>query len=189
MFGAAPGLCQHCKESSESVGHFASHWNRMLGIDYTCRHNEVVKCMHLLLCNKYNIKRTWDGIVTVSHKSYTEEIGLTTKIQSRSLIKLLRVFPMNIIGVEFIPRWKEKVDLDRVKILEAPDVQESFQRQSDTEEDIEEISSTDTSSSQLSDADTTYVPSEYEECEDETSLKNRSPKSVRERKKTDRCEI
>ena len=30
----------------------------MLGHDYTRRHNEVVKCIHLLLCNKYGIKRS-----------------------------------------------------------------------------------------------------------------------------------
>ncbi|CAB3259586.1 unnamed protein product [Arctia plantaginis] len=67
-------------------------------------------------------------------------------------------------------------------------VQESFQRQSDTEEDIEESSDTETytSSSQLNDADTTFVQSEYEECEDETVLKDRSSKPVRETKKPDR---
>lgn len=65
-------------------------------------------------------------------------------------------------------------------------VQESFQRQSDTEEDIEESSDTETSSSQPNDSDTTFVPSEYEECEDETVLKGRSPKPVRETKKPDR---
>eukprot|EP00734_Pompholyxophrys_sp_LG126_P000377 Pompholyxophrys_sp_v1_NODE_145_length_1573_cov_1.496047.p1 type:complete len:206 gc:universal NODE_145_length_1573_cov_1.496047:1181-564(-) len=30
----------------------------MLGHDYTRRHNEVVKCIHLFLCNKYGIKRS-----------------------------------------------------------------------------------------------------------------------------------
>ena len=29
-----------------------------MGYDYTRRHNEVVKCIHLLLCNKYEIKRS-----------------------------------------------------------------------------------------------------------------------------------
>ena len=28
----------------------------MLGHDYTRRHNEVVKCIHLNLCNKYGLK-------------------------------------------------------------------------------------------------------------------------------------
>jgi hypothetical protein len=29
----------------------------MLGTDYTRRHNEVVKCIHLFFCNKYGIQR------------------------------------------------------------------------------------------------------------------------------------
>ena len=36
----------------------ATQCSKMLGQDYTRRHNEVVKCIHLLLCNKYGIKRT-----------------------------------------------------------------------------------------------------------------------------------
>ena len=58
MFGGAPGMCPHCKERSKSVDNLASQCNRMLGHDYTRRHNEVVKCIHLFLCNKYNIKRS-----------------------------------------------------------------------------------------------------------------------------------
>ena len=30
----------------------------MLGHDYTRRHNEVVKCIHLFLCNKYGNKKS-----------------------------------------------------------------------------------------------------------------------------------
>ena len=58
MFGGDPGICQHCKERTKSVDHLASQCNKMLGYDYTRRHNEVVKCIHLLLCNKYGIKRS-----------------------------------------------------------------------------------------------------------------------------------
>ena len=58
MFGGSPGLCQHCGEKTKSVDHLATQCNKMLGHDYTRRHNEVVKCIHLLLCNKYGIKRS-----------------------------------------------------------------------------------------------------------------------------------
>lgn len=116
------------------------------------------------------------------------------KWDKKSEIHILVGYPDNVKGYRiYNPRNKTVTTSRDVIIMEHKQntdvtipVQESFQRQSDTEEDIEEISSTDTSSSQLSDADTTFVPSEYEECEDETSLKNRSPKPVRERKKTDR---
>ena len=30
----------------------------MLGHDYTRRHNEVLKCIHLSLCNKYGLKKS-----------------------------------------------------------------------------------------------------------------------------------
>lgn len=58
MFGGMPGICAHCKERTKSVDHLATQCSRMLGHDYTRRHNEVVKCIHLFLCNKYNIKRS-----------------------------------------------------------------------------------------------------------------------------------
>ena len=58
LFGGAPGICPHCKERPKSVDHLATQCNRMLGHDYTRRHNEVVKCIHLFLCNKYGIKRS-----------------------------------------------------------------------------------------------------------------------------------
>ena len=58
LFGSAPGICPHCKERPKTVDHLATQCNRMLGHDYTRRHNEVVKCIHLFLCNKYGIKNS-----------------------------------------------------------------------------------------------------------------------------------
>ncbi|KAF9762035.1 hypothetical protein NGRA_2263 [Nosema granulosis] len=50
--------CPHCGEASKTVGHLASKCEKMLGTDYTRRHNEVLKCIHLLMCFKYGIKST-----------------------------------------------------------------------------------------------------------------------------------
>jgi hypothetical protein len=58
MFGGMPGTCTHCKERIKSVDHLATQCRKMLVHDYTRRHNEVVKCIHLFLCNKYKIKRS-----------------------------------------------------------------------------------------------------------------------------------
>ena len=58
MFGSNPGKCPHCKERFKTVDHLATQCKQMLGHDYTRRHNEVVRCIHLFLCNKYGIKRT-----------------------------------------------------------------------------------------------------------------------------------
>jgi hypothetical protein len=47
----------HCKVANKKVDHLAKKWDRMLGHDYTRRHNEVLKCIHLSLCNKYGLKK------------------------------------------------------------------------------------------------------------------------------------
>ena len=47
---------QHCNNAPTTVDHIATRCDKMLYHDYTRRHNEVVKCLHLLLCNKYGIK-------------------------------------------------------------------------------------------------------------------------------------
>ncbi|TBU11328.1 hypothetical protein CWI38_1263p0010, partial [Hamiltosporidium tvaerminnensis] len=56
VFGGAEGVCQHCNTSRKTVDHLATRCEKMLGHDYTRRHNEVVRCIHLLLLNKYKFK-------------------------------------------------------------------------------------------------------------------------------------
>lgn len=50
--------CPHCRIANKTVDHLATKCDRMLGHDYVRRHNEVVRCIHLLLCNKYGIRRS-----------------------------------------------------------------------------------------------------------------------------------
>ncbi|TBU13179.1 hypothetical protein CWI38_0509p0010, partial [Hamiltosporidium tvaerminnensis] len=52
----ADGVCQHCGKSGKTVDHLATRCEKMLGHDYTRRHNEVVRCLHLLLLNRYKFK-------------------------------------------------------------------------------------------------------------------------------------
>ncbi|TBT97623.1 hypothetical protein CWI39_2841p0010, partial [Hamiltosporidium magnivora] len=56
VFWGAEGMCQHCNQSRKTVDHLATRCEKMLGHDYTRRHNEVVRCIHLLLLNKYKFK-------------------------------------------------------------------------------------------------------------------------------------
>ncbi|XP_029655289.1 uncharacterized protein LOC115228998 [Octopus sinensis] len=51
-------VCPHCKLRCLSVDHIATKCGRMLYHDYTWRHNEVVRSLHLMLCNKYGIRRS-----------------------------------------------------------------------------------------------------------------------------------
>ncbi|TBU20095.1 hypothetical protein CWI38_0134p0100, partial [Hamiltosporidium tvaerminnensis] len=56
VFWGAEGMCQHCNQSRKTVNHLATRCEKMLGHEYTRRHNEVVRCIHLLLLNKYKFK-------------------------------------------------------------------------------------------------------------------------------------
>ncbi|TBU12460.1 hypothetical protein CWI38_0748p0020 [Hamiltosporidium tvaerminnensis] len=55
-FLGAEGMWQHCNQSRKTVDHLATRCEKMLGHDYTRRQNEVVRCIHLLLLNKYKFK-------------------------------------------------------------------------------------------------------------------------------------
>ena len=55
FFGENKGKCNHCKTSEKSVDHLATKCGRMLHHDYLHRQNEVLKCIHMLLCNRYGI--------------------------------------------------------------------------------------------------------------------------------------
>ena len=62
----------------------------MLGHDYTRRHNEVVRCIHLTLCNKYGIKncrklRTHSVSEVVANENV--EIRVDTRIKTDILIQ------------------------------------------------------------------------------------------------------
>ncbi|MGL5690654.1 MAG: hypothetical protein ACRDD8_07515, partial [Bacteroidales bacterium] len=50
--------CPHCKESFKTIDHLATKCKKMLGHDYTRRHNEIVRCIHFMLSRKYNFKKT-----------------------------------------------------------------------------------------------------------------------------------
>ena len=58
IFMGEDAICPHCRSNKKTVDHLATRCDRMLGNDYMRRHNEVVRSIHLLLCNKYGFKRT-----------------------------------------------------------------------------------------------------------------------------------
>ncbi|EQB60535.1 hypothetical protein NAPIS_ORF01909 [Vairimorpha apis BRL 01] len=58
IFCGQVGQCPHCGSQRKTVDHLATKCDRMLGFDYMRRHNEVVRCIHLLLCKKYGFKKT-----------------------------------------------------------------------------------------------------------------------------------
>ncbi|TBU10100.1 hypothetical protein CWI38_2021p0010, partial [Hamiltosporidium tvaerminnensis] len=56
VFWGADGVGQHCNKSGKTVDHQATRCEKMLCHDYTRRHNEVVRCLHLLLLKRYKFK-------------------------------------------------------------------------------------------------------------------------------------
>ncbi|KAI5155274.1 hypothetical protein ENBRE01_3507, partial [Enteropsectra breve] len=53
VFFGERGLCPHCNRANKTVDHLATQCEKMLFYDYTRRHNEVVKAIHLNICTKY----------------------------------------------------------------------------------------------------------------------------------------
>ena len=85
MFGEKPGTCPHCKDRVKTVDHLATQCERMLYHDYMRRHNEVVRCIHLFLCNTYGLirrkkLRSHSVQETVSNSDVT--INVDTRVQT-----------------------------------------------------------------------------------------------------------
>ncbi|KAF7683075.1 hypothetical protein TCON_1713 [Astathelohania contejeani] len=62
--------CQHCGKAKNSIDHLATGWDRMLGNDYTRRHNEVFKDINILFANKYGIKKIKKTTISFSPGGY-----------------------------------------------------------------------------------------------------------------------
>ena len=85
MFGAEVTMCPHCRSKLKTVDHLATQCDRMLYHDYTVRHNEVVRCIHLGLCKKYGVKassRMRDHSVQEVIANENVEIRVDTRIRT-----------------------------------------------------------------------------------------------------------
>nr|XP_027204724.1 uncharacterized protein LOC113798392 [Dermatophagoides pteronyssinus] len=47
--------CPHCKRATATVDHLATHCGGLLNFDYKKRHNDVVRCIHMMFAKKYGI--------------------------------------------------------------------------------------------------------------------------------------
>ncbi|EQB60293.1 hypothetical protein NAPIS_ORF02140 [Vairimorpha apis BRL 01] len=84
-------MCPHCNQAKRTVDHMATRCEKMLGHDYMRRHNEIVKCLHLLLCKKYNIEISGKRLRTHSVQQVVAnkfiEIRVDTTIKTDVKIK------------------------------------------------------------------------------------------------------
>ena len=86
LYGGVPGVCSHCEEKPSSPyeerpilqDHLETRCNRMSGHDYIRRHNEIVQCIQLFLCQKYGIEKR-KSLITHS----VQEISANSDIEIR----------------------------------------------------------------------------------------------------------
>ncbi|TBU07250.1 hypothetical protein CWI39_0345p0010 [Hamiltosporidium magnivora] len=78
-------MCQNCNQSRKTVDHLATRCEKILGHNYTRRHNEVVRCIHLLLLNKYKFKSSKrirsHSVQEILYNEYAE-IRVDTRIKT-----------------------------------------------------------------------------------------------------------
>ena len=90
IFGGETGMCHHCRGAAKTVDHLATKCDRMLASSYTRRHNEVLKCLHMLVCNKYGLKMS-KRIGSHSVQQITEneqaEVRVDTRIRGSIQVK------------------------------------------------------------------------------------------------------
>ena len=89
MFGGSNAMCPHCNTQRKTVEHLATQCEKMLYHDYMRRHNEVLRCIHLLLCNKYGVKSTKRmGSHSVQEIVANENVEIRVDTRIRTSIKL-----------------------------------------------------------------------------------------------------
>ncbi|KAF7682659.1 hypothetical protein TCON_2125 [Astathelohania contejeani] len=82
--------CQHCSQAKKIIDHLATGCDRILGHNYTRRHNEVLRCIHLLLMNKYGFKKNKEIQKPLSPELVENdlaEIRVDTRIRTDILVK------------------------------------------------------------------------------------------------------
>ncbi|XP_029657411.1 uncharacterized protein LOC115231549 [Octopus sinensis] len=82
--------CPHCKAAKKTVDHLATRCERMLYLDYTRRHNEGVRCLHLHFCRLYGLKnqkrlKTHSVQEVISNERV--EVRVDTRIETDSTVR------------------------------------------------------------------------------------------------------
>ena len=84
-------MCPHCNSNRKTVDYMATKCEKMLGHDYMRRHNEIVKCIHMLRCKKYKIEDSGKKLRSHSVKQIVAnkyvEIRVDTTIKTDLKIK------------------------------------------------------------------------------------------------------
>ncbi|TBU11109.1 hypothetical protein CWI38_1381p0030, partial [Hamiltosporidium tvaerminnensis] len=120
VFWGADGVCQHCGKSGKTVDHLATRCEKMLGYDYTRRHNEMVRCLHLLLLNRYkfkSLKRIRSHSVQKILDNEYAEIRVDTRIKTDFKIR------NNRPDIFILDKKKNKITLIEVGITSQDSLQ------------------------------------------------------------------
>ncbi|TBU20959.1 hypothetical protein CWI38_0007p0100 [Hamiltosporidium tvaerminnensis] len=116
----ADGVCQHCGKSGKTVDHLATRCEKMLGHDYPRRHNEVVRCLHLLLLDRYKFKSSKrirsHSVQEILDNEYVE-IRVDTRIKTDVKIR------NNRPDIFILDKKKNKITLIKVGITSTDSLQ------------------------------------------------------------------
>ncbi|TBU10606.1 hypothetical protein CWI38_1652p0010 [Hamiltosporidium tvaerminnensis] len=113
VFWGADGVCQHCGKSVRLC-------EKMLGHDYARRHNEVVRCLHLLLLNRYKFqssKRIRSHSVQEILDNEYAEIRVDTRIKTDVKIR------NNRLDIFILDKKKNRITLIEVGITSQDSLQ------------------------------------------------------------------
>ncbi|TBU20696.1 hypothetical protein CWI38_0032p0010, partial [Hamiltosporidium tvaerminnensis] len=128
VFWGADGVCQHCGKSGKTVDHLATRCEKMLGHDYTRRHNEVVRCLHLFLLNRYKFESSKrirsHSVQEILDNEYAEirvdtriktditliEVGITSQ-ESLQIVETEKLRKYNLLANELGLIYKFNVEI------------------------------------------------------------------------------
>ncbi|TBU06461.1 subunit Rpn7 of 26S proteasome, partial [Hamiltosporidium magnivora] len=136
VFWGADGMCQYCGKSGKTVDHLATRFEKMLGHVYTRQHNEVVRCLHLLLQidisliqeildNEYAAIRVDIKIKTdVKIRNNRPDIVILDKKKNKiTLIELGLIYKCHVEIIPYVMTWDgivTKYHKSHLKRLEIP---------------------------------------------------------------------
>ncbi|TBU12448.1 hypothetical protein CWI38_0753p0030, partial [Hamiltosporidium tvaerminnensis] len=120
VFWGADGVCQRFNKSGKTVDYLATRCEKMLGHDYTRRHNEVVRCLHLFLLNRYKFKSSKrirsHSVQEILDNEYAE-IRVNTRIKTDVKIR------NNRLDIYILDKKKNMITLIEVGITSQDSLQ------------------------------------------------------------------
>ncbi|TBU04426.1 hypothetical protein CWI36_0764p0030 [Hamiltosporidium magnivora] len=112
VFWGADGVCQHCGKSGKTVDHLTTRCEKMLGDDYTRRHNEVIR-METRIKIEVKIRNHRPNIFILDKKKNKItliEVGITSQ-DSLQIVETEKLRKYDLLAHEFGLIYKCSVEI------------------------------------------------------------------------------